>query len=105
MRKTYLIGPRERGVEGWPENVSEKELLHQLIDQIPDEEVHSVRRYVEFIRNINDDPVSRLIDNAPPDDEPVSAENVKALDEAYADMKAGRMIPHEEVRRRWLGGA
>ena len=43
------------------------------------------------------DPVSRAIANAPVDDEPLTAEEAHALDEAREWLKHNRPIPHEQV--------
>jgi hypothetical protein len=43
------------------------------------------------------DPVARAIANAPVNDEPVSAEDQKALEEAREWMKHNPGIPHEQV--------
>lgn len=43
------------------------------------------------------DPVARSIANAPVDDEPLTSDEAKALEEAREWMKHNRGIPHEEV--------
>ena len=43
------------------------------------------------------DPVSRALANAPVDDEPLTAEQARALDEAREWLKHNRPIPHEQV--------
>ena len=43
------------------------------------------------------DPVARAIANAPIDDEPVTAEEEKALDESREWFKHNKGIPHEQV--------
>jgi hypothetical protein len=49
-------------------------------------------------------PLLEALRNAPVDDEPETEEERAAIEEAIEDERAGRLIPHEEVRRRWLGG-
>jgi hypothetical protein len=49
-------------------------------------------------------PLFEALRNAPIDDEPETEEERAAIEEAIEDERAGRLIPHEEVRRRWLGG-
>lgn len=51
----------------------------------------------------DEDPVLRALREAPLDDEPETEEERAAIAEAIEDERAGRLIPHEEVRRRWLG--
>lgn len=43
------------------------------------------------------DPVSRAIANAPVDDEPLTAEEAQAVDEAREWLKRNAAIPHEQV--------
>jgi hypothetical protein len=50
-----------------------------------------------------DDPVRAALRDAPPDDEPLTEDDVAALEEAYEDLVQGRVVSHEEVRRRLLG--
>ncbi len=37
--------------------------------------------------------------NAPPDDEPLSGEDVAALDEAKGELQAGNTVSHEDFKR------
>jgi hypothetical protein len=39
------------------------------------------------------------------DDEPETQEEREAVAEAWREHRKGKSIPHEEVRRRWLGRA
>ena len=43
------------------------------------------------------DPVTRAIANAPMDDEPLTAEEIRALDESREWLKQNEGIPHEKV--------
>jgi predicted transcriptional regulator len=49
-------------------------------------------------------PALEAIERAPPDDEPVTPEDEAALEEALADVREGRTVSHDEVRRRRLSG-
>lgn len=49
-------------------------------------------------------PALEVIERAPLDDEPVTPEDEAALEEALADVREGRTVSHDEVRRRWLSG-
>lgn len=70
-----------------------KEHAHQLIDRLPNTQVAAVVGLLEAML----DPVSRAIANAPIDDEPVTPEEQKALDEAREWLKHNPGIPHEQV--------
>lgn len=75
-----------------------KERLYRLIDRIPDGEVHTAERFLEYLTT-SDDPVMRALMNAPEDDEPVTPEEEEAVREALEDVEAGRMHSLEEVKR------
>ena len=75
-----------------------KERLYRLVDQIPEGEVHTAERFLEYLATA-DDPVLRALMNAPEDDEPVSPEEEEAVREALEDVAAGRMHSMEEVKR------
>jgi hypothetical protein len=71
----------------------EKQHLHYLVDRLAPSQVHAVRGLLQVML----DPVSRAIADAPVDDEPLTAEEVRALDEAREWLKHNRPIPHEQV--------
>lgn len=73
-----------------------KQELHQLIDQLPTEQVTAVLRYMHHIRA---DPVLLSLLNAPPDDEPYTEGQRKRDAEAEASIARGDSISHDEVLR------
>ncbi len=56
------------------------------------------------LEQTSEDRVARALQDAPLDDEPLTEEDLAALAEAYEDLKKGRVVSHEEVRRRILEG-
>jgi len=70
-----------------------KEHAHELIDRLAPSQVPAVIGMLEALL----DPVSRAIANAPIDDEPVSAEEERALAESREWLKHHEGIPHEQV--------
>ena len=84
--------------------MTDRERLHDLVEDLPESEVHAALRFVEYLRHSEDDPVLAALRNAPPDDEPLTEEDVAALEEAYEDLAQGRVVSHEEARRRLLLG-
>jgi predicted transcriptional regulator len=54
---------------------------------------------VSYLRDLANDPLLRTLLNAPFDDEPWTAEDEAALEEAREDVRAGRVVSHEEVVR------
>jgi hypothetical protein len=75
-----------------------KERLHEVIEEMTDEEAEATLRRIEAQRS---DPFLRFLDAAPLDDEPVTAEEEAALAEVEADRAGGNAtIPFDEVKRR-----
>lgn len=75
-----------------------KQELHALVDALPESEVETARRVLNGLRAIAD-PLAWALENAPLDDEPVTAEEEAAVAEALADVAAGRVYSMQEVRR------
>lgn len=75
-----------------------KERLYRLIDQIPEGEVHTAERFLEYLSTA-DDPVLRTLMTAPEDDEPITPEEEEAVREALDDIEAGRVQSLEEVAK------
>lgn len=78
--------------------MSDKERLHALVDELPEPEVHTALRFVEYLRHEASDPVARALQEAPIDDEPVTAEDLAALEDAERDWQEGRTVSHDEAR-------
>jgi hypothetical protein len=70
-----------------------KEHAYELIDRLPPTQLSAVVGLLEAML----DPVSLAIANAPIDDEPLTAEEEKALGEAREWSKHKKGIPHEQV--------
>ena len=70
-----------------------KQQLHQLIDQLPTEQVTAALRYMHYLCA---DPVLLAFLNAPPDDEPYTDEQRRRDAEAEVSI-AGGGISHKEV--------
>jgi hypothetical protein len=80
-----------------------RERLHALVNDLPEEEVDATLRFVEHLHGPESDPVLVALREAPLDDEPLTDEDLMALEEARKDVAQGRLISHDEVRRRFLG--
>jgi predicted ArsR family transcriptional regulator len=78
--------------------VTTKERLHQLVDELTEDEADDALRY---LAERHDDPVVAALRDAPVDDEPVTAADERALAEVRADRAAGvARISHAEVTRK-----
>lgn len=82
----------------------ERDRLHALIDTLPDEELPVALGLLESLGTDSAEPRWSLSD-APLDDEPLTAEDEAALAEADRDLSEGRVVTHEEARKRLLGDA
>lgn len=76
-----------------------KERLHGLIDELPESILPEAERLLESLRSGPKDPVLRAFLEAPADDEPDSPEDAAGDQEAWADLRAGRIYSLEEVRK------
>jgi hypothetical protein len=74
-------------------STNSKEHAHELIERMAPVQIDAVVRLLEVMT----DPVARAIANAPVDDEPLTAEEIKALDESREWLKHNEGIPHEQV--------
>lgn len=83
--------------------MTDRDRLRALVEGLPEPEIHAALRFMEYLRLSEDDPVLAALQNAPPDDEPLTEEDVAALEEVYEDLAQGRVVSHEEARRRLLG--
>lgn len=72
---------------------NEKQQAHQLLDQLDAGQLSAVVHLLQVMT----DPVARAIANAPVDDEPLTAEEIKALDESREWLKHNEGIPHDQV--------
>jgi len=69
-----------------------------LVEQLPDQEIPAAGRYLEqLVERL--EPFSKHLLEAPEDEEELSEEGKRLLDEGYQDLKAGRTHTLEEVKR------
>jgi hypothetical protein len=64
-----------------------KEELYRLVDELPESELHTAKRFLEYLRNMGD-PVLGAMLKAPEDDEPEKER--AAIAEAKEDFKVGQ---------------
>lgn len=73
--------------------IHEKQQVHQLVDRLAPSQVSAVRSLLEAML----DPVARAVANALVDDQSLTPEEAKALDEAREWLRHNKGIPHEQV--------
>jgi hypothetical protein len=78
--------------------VTARERLHQLVDELSEQEADDALRYIVQRR---EDPVTAVFRGAPEDDEPFTAADADALAEVQADRSAGvSRISYAEIMRK-----
>lgn len=82
-----------------------RERLHTLVDDLPESEVRTATRFVEYLHQEASDPVAQALRDAPLDDEPLTEDDLAAIEEAKRDFREGRTLSHEEARRQLLSGS
>jgi hypothetical protein len=73
-----------------------REALHELIDRIPEGEIVAAQRFLEYLAR---SAAFRVTLSAPLDDEPVTSGDAESIARAHDDLRAGRVVPHEEILR------
>ncbi len=74
-----------------------REAVHRLVDELPDTLLPEIERYLAALR---DDPVLRAFMEAPEDDEPLTPEEIAAIEEGKAEIARREGIPWETVEAR-----
>jgi hypothetical protein len=72
-----------------------------LVDRIPEEELPAAKRFLEYLAV---SPAYRAALSAPPDDEPLTEADVTAIARARAEVRAGKVISHDEILREFGSG-
>ena len=83
--------------------MEERQVLHVLVDELPDDELVAAMRFLEHLRFRSKDPLRALLNEAPLDDEPVTDEDLAAIQEGLADKARGEVVSHEEAERLLIG--
>lgn len=98
QRSHHLAEPDAGGQLPYDREMTIKERLHRLVDELSDGEADEALRYIAEQRA---DPVTAAFRAAPVDDEPVTVTDERALAEVDADRQAGAArISFADVRRR-----
>jgi len=78
------------------ETVSDKQHAHKLIERLPDSQIATAVRFLEFMLL---DPVARAVSTAPVDEEPVTEEDRARFQggKAWFAQRGGKGIPMKDV--------
>lgn len=83
--------------------MEERQVIHILVDELPDDELVAAKRFLEYLRFRSKDPLRVFLDEAPLDDEPVTEEDRAAIHEGFAEKARGEVVSQEEAERLLLG--
>jgi predicted transcriptional regulator len=78
-----------------------RELVNRLIDDLPDALLDEAARRLTDLR---DDQFLRAFLEAPEDDEPLTDEDIAAIEEGKAEIARGEVSDWEDVKRRCSDG-
>ena len=73
-----------------------REDIHQLVDELPNKELHGVNRFLAYLRFLGDPLTQKLLDTSY-DDEPLTKEEESVIDEAWEDVRSGRVSTMEQL--------
>lgn len=73
-----------------------KEKLRQAVDELTELEAKEALAFITGRREL--EPVIALFENAPLDDEPVTEQEERALEEARAAHRRGETLPLDQIR-------
>ena len=73
-----------------------RDTLHHLVDRIPEEELPAAKLFLEYLVV---SPAYRAALSAPLDDEPFTQADVAAIARARDEVRAGKVVSHDEVLR------
>ena len=76
-----------------------REEVKDLIDCVPTDELLVVKRYVQYVIDMQD-PLLKTLADAPVDDEPLDNSDLVALKEAWEDVAAGNLVSNETLKSR-----
>jgi CHAD domain-containing protein len=76
-----------------------KDRLHELMGALPESRFEAAKRALECLVNEACDPVLEAFLEAPEDDEPVTEEDLKDMEEGRRAIAEGRVKSWEEVKR------
>ena len=81
-----------------PREITRRE-LKDLIDCVPTDELIVVKRYIQYVIDMQD-PLLKTLADAPVDDEALDNSDLVALKEAWEDVAAGNLISNEALKSR-----
>ena len=75
--------------------------VHRRIGELSDADLALAQLYLDYLRTGDSFLLAML--TAPTDDEPLTADEVAGMEEAWAEYRRGEVITADEAKRRLLG--
>ena len=76
-----------------------RESLHQLIDELPECDLHMAELLIQWRHQLRDDPLLVTLATAPLEDEEITPEEEAAVAEAREEAARGEVYSFDEVKR------
>jgi hypothetical protein len=96
--EVYRVPPSDE--HEWSElEMTTREALHRLIDELPECDLHMAEMLIEWRHRLRDEPMLLSLATAPYDDEPVTAEEEEGAAEAREELRRGEYLTAEEAKR------
>jgi len=76
-----------------------KEILHQLVDELPDSDITAAERYLSYLIAESKRRFIEALSNAPEDNEPISKQEKIALESSKEALEKGHIKPWDDVKR------
>jgi hypothetical protein len=77
-----------------------RERIHHLVDELPEEDMATIKRILEGLVAASRNPVLRALQEADYDDEEIDSEEEREVVAALDDLKRGKVCSTEEARKR-----
>ncbi len=85
--------------------MTQRDQLHALVEEIPEAELPPAVRFMEFLKSQAEDPFLLAHRRAPDDDEPITEDDLRALEEGLEDLAGDRTLSQAQVRQQLPGGS
>ena len=76
--------------------MSDRERLHEIIDSLPQQQVHALLALLEPGQSISDEEFARWLAEAPEEE----ADNETVARVLAAESESGDIVPHDELKQR-----
>jgi hypothetical protein len=70
--------------------MTKKEEIYKIIDEIPEKELNSALRYLQYLRDLGEAPVIKALNSAALDEKPLSEQEANESDASWNDYLDGK---------------